>query len=149
MNSYNITPKDAKFFVDEKNHVVTCVIENTHHLFKDFCIRNFKINSLSLLTSFVDPFFDKLEMPNRFVCQARCSEDDEWNVETGKLIAFSRAKDNLNKSFFKRANFYINTLDKWIDDAATLLNKVGDRLSINTEHRHNLITSIVGEKVEK
>lgn len=147
MNSYNITPKDAKFFVDEKNHIVTCVIEDTKYLFSRFCNKNFKINPDTLLW-YNEDFTKNLEMPNRFVGQARCSENDEWNVETGKLIAFSRAKDNLNKSFFKRANTYINTLDKWIDDAAVLLNQVGDKLSINTEHRHKLITSIVGEKEE-
>ena len=147
MNSYNITPKDAKFFVDEKNHIVTCVIEDTRYLFYRFCNKNFKINPDTFLWHHED-FTKNLEMPNRFVGQARCSENDEWNVETGKLIAFSRAKDNLNKSFFKRANTYINTLDKWVDEAAILLNQVGDKLSINTEHRHKLITSIVGEKEE-
>ena len=148
MKSFNITPKDAKFFVDEKNHIVTCVIEDTQYLFNRFCNKNFKINHDTCVWDYKD-FFEKLIMPNRFVGQARCSENDEWNVETGKLIAFSRAKDNLNKSFFKRANTYINTLDKWVDEAAVLLNQVGDKLSINTEHRHKLITSIVGEKEEQ
>lgn len=151
MKTFNIKPSDAKYFIDEEKRTVICVIDDTKSLFNRFCNDNFKISAKN--TVFWPrlnnkQFFDKLDMPNRFVGQATCSKDDEWNVETGKLIAFSRAKDKVNKSFFKRANTYINTLDQWVNDAAEVLNQVGEKLSINTERRYNLIESIVGGKPE-
>lgn len=149
MKTFNIKPSDAKYFIDEEKRTVICVIENTKYLFNHFCNDNFKLGVQNIvLWRDKSDFFEKLNMPNRFVGQATCSKDDEWNVETGKLIAFSRAKDKVNKSFFKRANTYINTLDQWVNDAAEVLNQVGEKLSINTERRYNLIESIVGGKPE-
>jgi len=146
---FNIKPSDAKYIIDEKNRVVVCRIENTRHLFQNFVNKNFKIGpncDEMLWVSTVRPTLsDKLIMPNRFVGVAKCSQDDEWSEETGKLIAFSRAKDKLNKSFFKRANTYINCLDKWTNEAAATLRNIGNKLTINTQHRHNLIKSIIGD----
>lgn len=148
MRNFNIKPTDerVKYIVNEDKKVVVCVIEHTKELFNDFCNKNFVINELN--TAFYDTFarnfFNNLNMPNQFSGVAYCSTNDEWNVDTGKLIAFSRAKDKLNKSFFKRANLYVNTLDKWANEAADVLDQIGVKLSVNTEHRHNLIDSILG-----
>lgn len=150
MKNFNIKPTDkrVKYIVNEDKKVVVCIIEHTRELFNDFCNKNFQICELN--TAFYDnkgeSFFWNLQMPNQFSGVAYCSENDEWNVDTGKLIAFSRAKDKLNKSFFKRANLYINTLDKWANEAADVLDQIGVKLSINTEHRHNLIDSILGSE---
>ena len=148
MKNFNIKPTDkrVKYIVNEDKKVVVCIIEHTKELFNDFCAKNFKINDCS--TTFWEGseryFFDRLLMPNQFSGVAYCSTNDEWNVDTGKLIAFSRAKDKLNKSFFKRANLYVNTLDKWANEAADILDQIGAKLSVNTEHRHNPIDSILG-----
>lgn len=143
--TFNIKPEDATYFINEEKKVVVCTIENTKKLFIHFAMDNFKIRPAVLGN---DSFFKKLEMPDRFVGIAYCSKNDEWNSETGKLIAFSRMKDKLNKSFFKRANLYINTLDKWTDEAFDILNQIGAKLEVNTMHRHNLIDSILGAKEE-
>ena len=52
----------------------------------------------------------------------------------------------LLKSFFKRANTYINTLDNWVNEAANTLNALGEKLTINKEKRHNHIKELVGEE---
>ena len=140
--SFNIKPSDATYFINEEKKVVVCIVDKTKHLFNDFVEENFEIWPCD------SSFFEKLEMPNKFTGVARCSENDEWNPETGKLIAFSRMKDNLNKSFFKRANTYVNFLDRAADEAADVLGKIGEKLSVNTEHRHNLINSLIGEEPE-
>lgn len=142
--NFNIKPSDATYFINEEKKVVVCTIDKTQYLFINFVRENFKIWPNNICD---DNFlWYKLEMPNKFTGVARCSENDEWNVETGKLIAFSRMKDNLNKSFFKRANTYVNFLDRAADEAADVLGKIGEKLSVNTEHRHNLIDSIIGEE---
>ena len=142
--SFNIKPSDATYFINEEKKVVVCTIDKTQYLFINFVRENFKIWPNNICD---DNFlWCKLIMPNKFTGVARCSESDEWNVETGKLIAFSRMKDNLNKSFFKRANTYVNFLDRAADEAADVLGKIGEKLSVNTEHRHNLIDSIIGEE---
>lgn len=144
--SFNIKPSDATYFINEEKKVVVCTINKTRDLFIDFVVENFKIWPTHF--AYDESLFHMLEMPNKFTGVARCSENDEWNLETGKLIAFSRMKDNLNKSFFKRANTYVNFLDRAADEAADVLGKIGEKLSVNTEHRHNLINSLIGEELE-
>ena len=142
--SFNIKPSDATYFINEEKKVVVCTVDKTKYLFINFVTENFRIWSSNICDD--ASLWYKLEMPNKFTGVARCSENDEWNPETGKLIAFSRMKDNLNKSFFKRANTYVNFLDRAADEAADVLGKIGEKLSVNTEHRHNLINSLIGEE---
>ena len=139
--TFNIKPTDAKYFIDKEKRTVVCVLEKTENLFIHFIVDNFTIRPTVIGN---DSLYKKFKMPNRFIGIARCSADDEWNPETGKLIAFSRMKDNLNQSFFKRANTYVNFLDETTNQAESVFNRIGEKLSVNTYHRHNLINSILG-----
>lgn len=145
---FNISMEDAKFIVNEDNHVVVCVIENTKRLFIDFANKNFHIGTdlgfLSTWDKSYPDFQDKLYMPNKFVGVAKCSPDDEWDENIGRIIAFSRAKDNLLKSFFKRAQFYVTSIEDWLDDAVEILNNLGNKLTNNSDHRHAYIEELIG-----
>lgn len=146
----NISPKDCVYMVYPDKKKVVCIINNTEYLFLNFVYSNFNImvqdigDSDFYITN--HKFSKKFHMPKRFVGVATCSEDDQWDEEIGKLIAYSRAKDNLNKSFFKRANLYVNSIDKEVEKATETLSLLGYKLTLNTQHRHERIASILGEK---
>ena len=141
-NTFSIRPVDCKFIINEQNHKVICILEHTNDLFLNFikhhshfplewdCVGNL------LLTK-------KLRMPDRFVAVATCSKDDEWNEELGRKIAFMRLKYKVNKSFFKRANTYISTLDRWLDDIAIIFNELGAKLEDNHQHMHEHIDKLL------
>ena len=144
----NITKDKARFIVNEDARKVVCIIDRTSDLFLDYADQNLKIvpycdniwwsgNSSRL--------YHKLKMPNKFIGIASCNPEDEFSVETGKLIAFSRAKDKIHNSFFKRANTYVNTIDGWLTDAVESINSYGAKIELNTKRRHDKIASIVGE----
>lgn len=135
--NFNIKPSDAKYSINEEKRTVVCILEKTDNLFIKFVWENSNIGCYG------EKFLNKLIMPNRFIGIAKCSEDDEWDVEKGKLIAFSRAKDKLNKSFFKRAKTYVNYIDRQIDNFVDIINTVGEKLEINQEHRYNLIDKLL------
>ena len=148
---YNITPNDCKFIINKNNRTVVCVYEGSARTFIDFANHNFNIKTYydgSYTHYHFSQLMNKLYMPNKFIGIAICSENDEWNEEIGKKVAFSRMKDKLNRSFFKRANLYVKTIDKWMDDAVYLINTVGQKLEVNQEKRHDLIKSYVGEDDE-
>lgn len=148
---YNITPSDCKFIINKNNRTVVCIYEGSARTFIDFANHNFNIKTYcdSSCTYYqFSQLMDKLYMPNKFIGVATCSENDEWNEEIGKKVAFSRMKDKLNRSFFKRADLYVKTIDKWMDDAVYLINTVGQKLEVNQEKRHNLIKNYVGEDDE-
>lgn len=137
--NFNIKPSDAKYSINEEKKTVVCILEKTKDLFEDFVIDNFDLWNFTMLNKVK-------KMPNRFVGIAKCSEEDEWNIETGKLIAFSRAKDKLNKSFFKRAATYVKYVDKSVDDFVEVINSIGEKLEVNQKHRHELIETLLNKE---
>ena len=141
----SIKKKDARFIVNEEKRKVVCIIDNTDKLFIDYVYDNLRLTP-AFIGNHVEKLYDRLEMPKRFIGIASCDPRDEFVRETGELVAFSRAKDKLNKSFFKRANLYINTLDEWLNDAAENFNQYGEKLEQNTERRHKKIEEILKEQ---
>ena len=149
---FNVKPSDCRYIINEEKRTVVCLIEHTDCLFIHFAENNFDIpwdcmyylcNSKPMNRSLRKKFF----MPKRFWGIATCAEDDEWDVEKGKFLAFSRAKDKLNKSFFKRANLYIDTFDTFLNDAVLILNNLGEKLSVNAERRDKRIKELFGEEM--
>jgi len=136
----NVKQSDCKFYVDEENQKVVCVIEETSGLFFRY-IENFNLQ-LTAPTK----FWESLTMPRRFVGIATCHEGDTFNVETGKLIAFNKAKIKLTTSLFKRARIYIDRINKEFTAIVENFNDFGERVSTNTEKREERIKTLVEDK---
>ena len=136
----NVKQSDCKFYVDEENRKVICVIEDTSLLFLKY-IEDFKLD-----LSESPKFWNNLVMPHRFVGIATCSENDTFNAETGKLIAFNKAKIKLTTSLFKRARVYISRIDDVFTDIVENFNNFGERVSANTDRREERIKALLDEK---
>lgn len=147
---FNIKPEDCNYIINKDKRKIVCIIEKTRNMFVNFAERNFVLSPMDIDDPWkIIPHRElgpQLLMPNRFWGIATCSEDDEWDEEIGKLIAYSRAKDKLNKSFFKRADLYVKTLDRYINDSIDVLNRLGEKLEISTERRYKKISNALGEQ---
>ena len=136
----DISPRDCRFIVNKEKGKVICIIDNTSELFYDFM--NF-------------PYWkvwaripeDRLTMPDRFVGIATCDPEDEFDEEIGRMIAFTRAKNKLNTSFFKRANYFVNEVDRQLASLVESFNDYGDQLMANAEKREKMIADKVGKGV--
>ena len=143
----NLTRDMGTYYVDEKKGKVVCVFEETAPMFIYYAEQNLRIKpSCDSENVEQSRLYQKLLMPNRFTGIATCNPKDEFSVEHGKLIAFSKAKDKIQRSFFKRADLYVRSIDDWLADAVDSINKYGEKLEKNTEKRHKRISDIVGEK---
>ena len=143
----NVTKDMARFIINSDKRKVVCILNNTAPMFLFYAQENLPI------TTFCDTgneetsrLYNRLLMPNKFVGIATCSTDDEFDVEKGKLVAFSRAKDKLHASFFKRANLYINSIDAMLNRSIDSINRYGEKLEANSERRHNKIESVIGKE---
>ena len=145
---FNVKPSDCQFVVNKEKKTVVCIYEECRLDFIYFINDNCKMNPFISRDPWAESLYEKMIMPNRFIGVAICGPNDEWNEKTGRLIAFSRMKDKLNKSFFKRANTFFNTVDEWLNETVDLLNVIGDKLEVNQERRHAHIQELVGEKKE-
>ena len=138
----NVKMKKCKFFVDEEKRTVICRIENTRNMVLNFFNLNIWDENQPINFTINNKMENKLKMPNCFVGKAVCSPDDEWNEEAGRLIAFSRAKDNLENAFFLRAQLFINTLGEKLGALVDTANAYGERLDRNAKRREQHIQRI-------
>ena len=133
----------CKFYVNEQERVVICVIPHTKNMLKQFVMEHFQWDDIDLAFSPNWHFNNKLAMPSSFMGKAVCSPDDEWNEALGRKIAFSRAQDKCSKSFFKRANLLVQTIDRRLGDMITTFNDFGLKLDKKREALENDIESVI------
>ncbi len=129
----NIKMNDCQFYVDKDKRTVVCVIEDT----EDLLFRFTGINSFFQESMFQPDkrFLKKLALPNRFTGKAVCSENDEWNEDVGKIIAFDRAKNKLNTSFFKRAQLLSDKVEEELMKLVSSFNDYGEKLEYGVSRR--------------
>lgn len=123
-----IKMKDCRFYVDEVHRTVVCVIPHTRGMLQDFVCEHFRWSDVDFWTGIDYKLDRKIAMPNSFMGKAVCAPEDEWDEELGRKIAFARAKDKCYKSFFKRANLLVQTVDRRLGDMIGMFNDFGLKL---------------------
>jgi hypothetical protein len=128
-----IKMSDCRFYVDEEARTVICVIPNTKNMVNDFIWDHFQWSDVNMSDALDYHLRRQIKMPKSFMGKAVCAPEDEWNEELGRMLAFSRAKNKCYKSFFKRANRLVQTVDRRLSDMITLFNDFGDKLQVKKE----------------
>lgn len=129
----NIKQKDCTFYVNEEQRKVVCVIPHTRLLIFDY------IDQFPLRWCINEKIENEMLMPPSFHGIATCHESDTFDVETGKLIAFNKAKNKMHTSFFKRANKLVNYIDGELNTMMYSFNDFGARLSESADKREDII----------
>jgi hypothetical protein len=152
-----IKMSDCRFYVNEAERTVVCVLPEwidkdgkrvrVRDMLTNFIHDNFTFSDLDLEEAIQywndNKFAKALEMPRTFVGKAVCAPGDEWNEELGRKIAFSRAKDKCYKSFFKRANLFVQTVDRRLGDMIERFNDFGLKLETKREALHSEIDKAI------
>ena len=128
-----IKQSNCKFYVNEEERVVVCVIPHTSDMLYHFIREHFDWSDMSIYLGMCHRLEDLVQMPNSFMGKAVCAEEDEWDEELGKTIAFSRAKDKCYQSFFRRANALVQRIDARLGDMITQFNDFGTKLGNKKE----------------
>ena len=140
---HSIRKEDVTYVVRPEQKKVIAYIEGTQWMFTDFVNENYPSAPIFWCD---EPLEEKLKMPNKFIGVATCGPDDVWDENVGRLIAFDRMKDNLNKSFFKRANTFVAEMEKRLDIFCDRVNGYGMKLETNMNRRKEIINKILGEE---
>ena len=135
----------VQYFVNKEKGIVVARINNCKRDFFSFLFNSCNQNALAYLAPFNDKEYDQLLMPNSFVGVAQLGENDIWDEELGKQIAYQRAKQKRDASFFKRANMAVRLYERELDKLCNLFDAYGKRLSNNNEYREKKIA----EKIQK
>ena len=140
-----IKMSDCRFYVNEEERTVVCVIPKTRYMLENFTREHFKWNDFDFDFGIDYAYMKSLYLPASFMGKAVCAPEDEWNEELGRMIAFSRAKDKCYKSFFKRANRLVQTLDRRLGDMITMFNDFGMKL----EDKREALQAKIEERIPK
>lgn len=140
---HSIRKEDVTYVVRPEQKKVIAYIEGTEWMFTDFIRENYPGSYIFLGDKHLE---DKLKMPNKFIGVATCGPDDVWDEDVGRLIAFDRMKDNLNKSFFKRANTFVSEMEKRLDIFCERVNGYGEKLEHNMVRRKAVIAKVLGDE---
>lgn len=141
-----IKMSDCRFYVNEEERTVVCVIPNTRFALQEFIEENFEFPDFDVYCGISYNYLNKeLKLPHSFMGKAVCAAEDEWNEETGRLIAYSRARDKYYTSFFKRANKLIQLVNKRLDDMIEVFNNFGMKL----EAKQGELQAKINERVTK
>lgn len=141
---HSIRKEDVTYIVRPEQKKVIAYIEGTQRMFTNFVEENFPYCLVDFWRE--DPLAKKLRMPNKFIGVATCGPNDVWDENVGRLIAFDRMKENLNKSFFKRANTFVAEMEKRLDLFCERTNAYGMKLETNMNRRKEVIAKILGEE---
>lgn len=140
MNGIKMT--DCRFYVNEDERIIICVIPNTTYMVEEFINDNFDFPELDV--SIYGKLRKHVRMPSSFIGKAVCAPEDEWDEELGRKIAFAKAKDKCYKSFFKRANLFVQAVDRRLGDMITIFNDFGVKLENKREALQNQIDEMMG-----
>ena len=140
MNGIKMT--DCRFYVNEVERIIVCVIPNTTYMVEEFIDDNFNFSELDV--SIYGKLRKHVRMPASFTGKAVCAPEDEWDEELGRKIAFAKAKDKCYKSFFKRANLFVQAVDRRLGDMITIFNDFGMKL----ENKREALQQQIDEKMK-
>lgn len=135
----------VQYFTDKEKGIVVARINDCKRDFISFLFDSCDQSALAYHAPFSDKEYDQLLMPNSFVGVARLGENDVWDEELGKQIAYQRAKHKRDVSFFKRANMAVRLYERELDKLCKLFDGYGTRLSNNASYRE----SKIAEKIQK
>lgn len=138
-----IKMSDCRFYVDEEARTVICVIPNTKNMVNDFIWDHFQWSDVNMSDALDYHLRRQIKMPKSFMGKAVCAPEDEWNEELGRMLAFSRAKDKCYKSFFKRANMFVQTVDRRLGDMIEAFNDFGMKL----ENKRDALQQQIDERM--
>ena len=117
-----ISKDKCKFYVNEKKRRVVCVLPINKYMISmyldDIMPDHLYLNGIPKLN-------------DRFIGVAKCHEEDTWDEEVGKLIAYGKAKAAFCRAFFNAINNYFNTIDKELDTLIDSCNMIGEHWRLN------------------
>lgn len=129
--------EDCTFVVNEEKRTVVCYYEGcrkmVYHTIRDTPFHE-------IYRYIYEHYPEMAYMKDRYAGVAKCAPDDEWDEEIGRHIAFYRLCDKVMRSYFKRMNFFVNYVDRELNDFMYHLNDFGEKLTQVQNTRENWIT---------
>jgi hypothetical protein len=141
--TFGINKDMCQFFVKEEERTIVCKIPNTTYKLIEYLDERFDWDDI--MFDCTDKVFNELKMPGWFIGKAVCADNDEWDEELGKDIAFMRAKDKFYKCFFKRAQQYVNRIELRLTELCDEFNNIGEKVSTKMGDKKRSIDERLGD----
>ena len=122
-----------RYFVDEKKKIVVCKLENcSNTLICDMCHKNW-------------PGHEALVIDDVFTGKAKCSDEDTFDVEIGKRIAYKRAVTKLVNAKRRTLIDFLDANTKFMERLTADCNKLIGRYEGTINRKDQDIEKILAE----
>lgn len=98
-----------EYSVNEENGVVVCILNVAVDSALEYINRHFMRSNLKIYYTKYN-LKETIHMPTKFIGVTKCSEHDEFDIETGKRIARQRAMEKYQRSLWKRIRHIYDSL---------------------------------------
>lgn len=98
-----------EYSVSKENRVVVCILNVAVDSALEYINRHFMQSNLEIYYT-ESNLKETIHMPTKFIGIAKCSEHDEFDIETGKRIARQRAMEKYQRSLWKHIRHIYDTL---------------------------------------
>lgn len=116
----HIDMKDCKFILKPDERRIVCIYYTDPEILIDYLNHN-----CNVYTDYKE--YNILKMRHYYTGIATCAPEDEWNEDTGKLIAFSKMKKKFCTSVFRRFNRFFDKRDIEINRATEICDRMGEK----------------------
>jgi hypothetical protein len=124
-----------RYFVNEEKKVVVCKLENcAGNLMCDMCEKGY-------------PHHPDLFISDTFVGIAKCSDEDTFDVELGKKIAYKRAVAKLFSAKERAINRFMKEQTKYFMQLTDTASKMANKYANVVARKEKEITHLIGEEV--
>lgn len=123
----------VRYFVNTEKRIVVCKLyECAHELCCDMCHKGW-------------PLHDALIINDEFVGKAKCSPDDNFDIEKGKELAYKRALIKLCKAKAKTLIAFLQANQKSVADLSNTVNKLCNKYDGTITKKESDIANMFGE----
>ena len=138
----NIKMKDCAFTIDRAHRRVICVIKISKSIAFDY------LNNIESMLSMTipDEVASRMYLPPSIVGIATCAEEDEWDEEIGKRVAYNKAKLNFVSKLYFAFNVYFSFANKTLGELAATCDILGSRMSANIIRSQQKVEEMIEQK---
>ena len=124
--------EDCIFYINEEKRTVTCLIKYIDDRPVIYAAHNFlselEFKNIQIWPDGIDNYIKR-----QYVGVAKCSPEDKWDEETGKKLAFARAKMAFYKDFFHTFSNYICAAEEAVAKTKNIYNTIFDKAYSNIQ----------------
>ena len=129
----SVSQNDCNYIVDKENRRIICIYRPPCRIVVNY------INTTCPYVFMPEKLYESMALKSYYRGIAVCAEDDEWDEDFGKLVAFNKVREKYYNAVWRRVNRFFNWLDDSTNESARQFDYMGDKWGKSIDMTEKLI----------